>query len=232
MRNRIVCIFLSCAVLGACKKSSKDKPNPLGSTYPVALNAIITPTILAALQSHGATVHDGLTPPVINGIYLLSPNYCVFDNSGDNAAGTVFNPYKLRFANQNNGTHTISFDYKSVLDATDYGADNSATYITGTGNAFTVFAQSTGVETGISNVLLDVISGTVQNGNVQNLQLSLYLVSKGADPAGLIEAVGSTRIFNDQDEVSETQSTFSFVKQTALHTTGNHRSVLSQSNDR
>jgi hypothetical protein len=206
-------------VVTSCKKENHNKSNALANTYPIALNTIITPAIIATLQSHGTVIYNGLTPPVINGIYLLSPAYCTFDNSGENAAGVTFDDYKLQFSNENTSAFTISLDFKDVGTGTDTGSDATATYISGTGNSFTVFSQSTGITTGVSNVRLNIISGILESGYIKNFQWSTYLVSKGADPNSVLEPLGSTMIFNDEDGVSETLSTFS-LPGTKIQTVG------------
>lgn len=205
-------LIIPSLIIVSCKKDSNKKNNPLGDSFPTALNKIITPAIVADLKSHGLVINGGLTPPVINGIYYLSPDSCIYDNSGIDATGEIFNPYKLRFSNQNNGASSIAFDYKSAADEEDFGSDANATFITGTNNAFTVFTQTTGQESGISHTDLIVVSGSIQNGGIHNLQLSTYLVSKSTDTQNYLEPVGSTRIFTDMDGISETLNTFSITK--------------------
>jgi hypothetical protein len=207
MKPYFFCLLAGILAIASCKKGGRESPATLGNSYPAALNSVITPAILAALQSDGAVIHDGLAPPVVNGIYLLHPTYCIFDNSGQGAVGFVFDDYKLAFSNQNNAAATISFDFKDV-GGTDAGATATGTFISGSGNNFTVFSKNTATTSGVSNVRLTIVSGMLENGYIQNLQLATYLVSKGADPNDALEPAGTTRIVNDQDGISPVQSTF------------------------
>ncbi|MFW0717837.1 hypothetical protein [Pedobacter sp. N23S346] len=195
----------------ACKKENKDETptGPLGPKYPQVINNVITPEILESLKKNGMTVNSGTTPPTINGVFLFSPAYCSFDNSGNNLQGRYFNDYKLQFKNQNTNEYTVSMEYKDVSDGTDSGGDNNATYISGENNLFTVFSQVKGKSGSVNYVALDVISGEAAGGSMKNLVWSHYLVSKEGDEANLfLVPVGTTRIFKDENGLSGVQTTF------------------------
>jgi len=196
--------FIVC--LSACKKDKKDAG--LGSNYPKELNAIITPDMLSSLKAKGAVVYDGLTPPTINGIFLFEPSLCIYDNSGANLKGAIFDSYEMKFSNQNTGANTIGYEYLDVEAGVDAGADANATFISGSGNNFTVFAQAKGVASGIDVTKLEVISGTKSGTSLTNVQYSTYLVSKGSDPTPLLAPVGTTRIFKDEDLSSDPLTDF------------------------
>ena len=106
-----------------------------------------------------------------------------------------------KFSNQNTGKFTVRVDYADTHGG-DVGTDSTATYISGSGKLFTIFAQSSGVESGINYTNLEVISGEVASGGIANFQLTDYLASKGADPTTKLEPAGSTRIFYDSDLLS------------------------------
>ena len=205
-------IVLVVITLTSCKKSNKTTPvGALGPNVPNVLNTIITPAILDTLESRGTIVNEGLTPPTVNGIYLDHPNYCTYDNSGANLEGSIFDDYEYEFTNQNSSQFTIQLNYKDVF-GTDAGSDNSATYIIGTNDLFTIFAQASGVEGGISYINLQVLSGQFTSAGIANFQLSEYLVSKTGDVTNtILEPVHSTRIFNTENNVAVAQSSFSMV---------------------
>lgn len=195
----------------ACKKDKKDDTptGPLGPNFPQVINTIITPAILEDLKKNGMTINSGTTPPNINGMFLFSPAYCTFDNSGGNRKDTYFNDYKLQFKNQNTTDYTVSMAYKEAEDGSDTGGDNNATYISGEKNLFTVFSQSKGKEGTVNYVALDVISGEATGTAMKNLIWSRYLASKEGDDANLLLVkVGTTRIFVDKDGSSDAQTTF------------------------
>ena len=182
----------------ACKKEKKTNP---GNTLPTVVNTIVTQAQIDTLKKHGAVINEGTTPPTVSGSFLLSPDVCTYDNSGGNFAGQTFDDYVYKFSNQNTAKFTVRVDYADV-DGGDTGADSTATYISGTGKLFTIFAQSSGVESDINYTNLEVISGEVASGGIANLQITDYLKSKGDDPDNKLEPAGSTRIFYDSDLLS------------------------------
>ncbi len=198
----------------ACKKENNDETptGPLGAKYPQVINNVITPEILESLKKNGMTINSGTTPPTINGVFLFSPAYCSFDDSGNNLKGSYFNDYKIQFKNQNTNDYTVSMEYKDVSDGTDSGGDNNATYISGENNLFTVFSQVKGKSGNVNYVALDVISGEAAAGSMKNLIWSHYLVSKEGDVSDVfLVPVGTTRIFKDENGLSNGQTTFSML---------------------
>lgn len=204
-------IIITAIAFTSCKKSQKTAPvGALGPNYPYLLNTIITPAILDTLEKHGVIVHAGLSPATVNGIYLVHPNVCTFDDSGYGEAGNTFDDVEFQFTAQNNSNFSISENYKDVGGGNEFGSDNSATFISGTGNLFTVFAQEVGSSDNISFKSIYVISGQFDgSAGIVNLQWSFYMESKGDDPANTLVPVHTTRVFVDGDNISQPQSTFS-----------------------
>lgn len=200
-----------CIIIFSCKKAKEKENNLLGDTYPIALNKLITPAIINSLITNGVPVYSGLTPPIINGIYYLSPNYCSYDNAWTKSAGSYFNPYKLQFTNQQNGTPSITYTYKSI-SGKDSGSDVNA-FITGRDNVFTVYAQIFGAVDSVSTYTnLVVISGTIKNGIIGNLKQAQYISSKN-DRFNRVVPVGTMRIYVDKDGTTGNLSTFSVPEQ-------------------
>lgn len=185
-------------LLTACKKEKKTNPT---NTLPPVVNTIVTQAQIDTMKKHGAVINEGTTPPTVSGAFLLSPDVCSYDNSGGNFSGTTFDDYVYKFSNQNTAKFTVRVDYADTQGG-DTGADSTATYISGSGKLFTIFAQSSGVESGINYTNLEVISGEVATGGIANFQITDFLESKGADPDNKLEPAGSTRIFYDSDMLS------------------------------
>jgi hypothetical protein len=202
-------VIFALIILQACKKSSGGN----SSNLPAPVNTIISQAIIDSMKNWGMTINEGTTPPALNGIYLMSPNICLFDNSRGNQAGQSFDDYKYKFSNQNNSDFTIRLDYKDVGGInSDSGSDVTATYIAGNGNAFTVFARVTGVSYGtISYTRIDMYSGVIASGGIQNFQTAFYMKTKSNDPSGLIVDPGDSRIFYDSDNQSESVTTYSLL---------------------
>lgn len=190
-------LLVIAAILVSCSKKKTD-------VLPQQVNTIVSSSTLAKLKQYGTVINEGTTPPDITGIYSMTPNVCAFDNSAEHLTGQTFDDYFYKFSKQDNKKFTVRMDF--ISGGIDAGSDTSATFISGKGNLFTVFAQSKGVGYGVDYVALEVVSGEIQSTGIKNLQITKYLQSKGDDPTPVLTEVGTTRIFYDSDSISERQA--------------------------
>jgi len=180
-------------VLGSCKKSN-DLPAITGEIFPTPVSNQISQSMVDSLRVRGANVYSGTTPPIVNGIYFMHPDSCIYDNSPSNFAGTIFTDYKFRFTNQNNTSFTLNVEQKAIPAGT-LSTTPVSTYISGSGNNFSIFVLRTISPGGIQVQQFNVLSGTMTAGGIQNLQNTLYVRSKGSDPGHTYPAAGTVRVF-------------------------------------
>jgi hypothetical protein len=147
-----------------------------------------------SLRAAGANIYDGTTPPIVNGIYLMHPDSCIYDNSPGHFTGTLFDDYKFQFTGQNNSLYTINVAQKAMSTGT-LSSTPAYTYISGSGNNFSIFILRTSSPSGITVQQFNVLSGTLTSTGIQNLQNTLYMRSKTGDPANTIVAAGTIRVF-------------------------------------
>lgn len=208
----IAAIAVAFAV-SSCGKGEKVAPKidtKLGDDYPVVLNSIVTPQIIDTLKKHGLVINAGTTPPVVNGVYLQSPNRCIYDNVTPGNYGKLYTDYEYQFLNQDNSKYTITVNYSNaIVGAGDSGTDGAATYISGKGNLFTIFAEITGTLNGVTYKELQVLTGELAPSGLKKFQWGFLMVSKTEDPGDhKVAKVGTIRLFEDKDGYSEKQSTF------------------------
>jgi hypothetical protein len=178
--------------LASCKKST------IGTTTPGLSQDIqnIVPTWLVdSLRNDGMAINEGQTPPVVDGIYLFSPNVCTYDNTGDFSVGRVIDDYKYKFYGQNNTNLTIMLDYKDVSNPGTDSSQGAGAFVSGKDSLFSLFIQTTGVTQGIDDTLLSVYSGKFTAAGIVNFQQALYIKGEGPGAAGILAPVGTTRIF-------------------------------------
>jgi len=207
----IAAIAVAFAV-SSCGKGEKVKPATkpkLGDNYPTILNSIVTSDMIDTLKKHGLVINAGTTPPIVDGVFLLAPDLCIYDN-GAPSAGKLFTNYEYQFLNQDNSKYTLTVNYSNaIVSGGDSGTDGSATYIAGHGSFFTVFAQVTGTLSGVTYKELQVLTGELTLTGLKNFQWAFLMVSKTDDPGDhKVAKVGTIRIFNDKDGFSEKQATF------------------------
>jgi len=190
-------VFLLFGILQSCKKSTGAGDSGKGNNFSDSIKSIIPQAIIDSLRNWGMQINDGLTPPTVSGIYLVSHDSCEFDNSGDNTAGRIYDPYKFRFKQQNNNKLTIGVDRKDVGTDADSASDSTATFIAGSGNHFTIFAVEKGIGSGVSYTNVELYSGEITSSGIVNFQYSIYVKDKGPDPLSRLISVGSSRIFTN-----------------------------------
>ncbi len=179
--------------LPACKKTNETGSGNT-DTFPDPVRNITAQSMIDSIRTIGGMVNSGTTPPVVNGIYLMQPDSCVYDNSPGNFAGTLFADYKFRFSSQNNSSYTLSVEQKNISN----GALNptpASVYISGSGNNFSIFVLRTVSPSGIAVQQFNILSGTLTAGGIQNFQNILYIRSKGSDPGNTLPPAGTIRRF-------------------------------------
>lgn len=198
-------ILIIATFIIACKKEETKTPTP---SFPTPISNIVSQSMIDSLRAAGTNVYEGTTPPIVNGIYLMSPDSCVYDNSPGNFAGTLFADYKFRFSNQDNSLFTLTVEQKNMSS----GALNPTpayTYISGSGNNFTIFILRTISPTGITVQQFNILSGTLTASGIQNFKNTLFIRSKGSDPSGTLPPAGTIRLFvNGASGLATNSTTF------------------------
>ena len=146
-------------------------------------------------------IYDGNNPPNIEGEYIASPLELVYSSQGY-SPGDIFADLYFKFYNQNMHNNTLDYREKqSSSEATGAGA-----FISGEGNNFSVFFNTEGVnhfsDFDINTKTALIVSGTLTEGGIRNMEYAFVMVDKSDDPNHRIIDVGSFRIFHDQDGYS------------------------------
>lgn len=169
----------------------------------IEIKKIASDKMINQIKNSGMEIHEGNTPPSIEGIYLSSPHTLMVPYVGDfYSIGHRFPDYKLRFYDQKNGK--ISLDFK----ASDAQGTGQGAYVTGNGNKFTIYAQTYVVERGIANTTSSVYSGEITPEGIVNYKAAYVLTWKENDPNNRLMPVGAFRVSGDGDRMSEKITTY------------------------
>ena len=104
-----------------------------------------------------------------------------------------------------------TLDYQSREGSlASYSGDG--VFISGTGNDFTIFFNSIGVDHGIDTKIALVVSGTKTDNGIKDLYYAFVMVEKGDDPSGKLMAEGVFRVFKDEDGLSTSASRSAFTR--------------------
>lgn len=198
-KTGFVLFVLSALFLSSCKK---DKFN-----LSADIKNIIPTSMLTELKSKGIAINEGTTPPSIEGIYLASP-YTLKSPYGPGdgwSAGKVINDYKYKFYDQTGGN--LKVDYKQP-SGSDQGS-GLGSFISGSGNKFSVFSASNGSTSSIQYTTVSVISGELTSTGIKDFQCGFIFTKKAGDDGDVrYVPVGKSRVWVDGDAFAEKISTF------------------------
>lgn len=162
-----------------------------------ALDDVMPSKYQKDLTDHGMPIYSGNNPPNVEGCFYVNPALTVWDSEG---GWGDRGPAYVRLSNQKGNKLTYE-----LTQYPDNGYEKSVdARIVGSGNNFTVYFKGVGATDGISHTTVTVLSGTMDraSGGVRNAYSSYTLISKGADPSGILVKVGGSRIIRDGDRWS------------------------------
>lgn len=202
LSSRTVLITLLAAVLLAgCKKSSVDPSKGLSAK----IQGIVPQAILDEMKAKGLAVNEGSQPPQLTGIFIANPYTLLSPYSAQDGwqKGKVISDYKFRFYDQVGDEVKLDFKQSSET-ATGLGS-----FVSGFGNKFTIFAQTKGVQSGIQNTQLSVISGEIGSDGIINFQYAFTFTEKTGDASNsILIPVGKSRIWEDGNQLASKTNAF------------------------
>lgn len=167
--------------------------NPIANV-PKEVNNFLDEDDLVKLQSKGFKVYKGATPPMIVGNYVYLAKVVSDGNfPGAYPVGYELSRYIYSFKNQNGSR--IETAYNSYIENDD--AKGAGSFISGSGNCFTVFNEKKGVDDGCNYASAEIASGCLAEGGISNLSLSYIAKSKSGRNCDDLMPVGNYRVIND-----------------------------------
>jgi hypothetical protein len=175
------------------KKPADDLSEDITNLVPAAL--------LTEMKSLGMPIHGGLTPPDLTGTFRASPLELKASNiEGDPyQPGHIFTDYVVTFFDQDNGDLTVKVNYENAPES----GEGIGSFISGTDNKFSVFAEINASANGDDARMIQVTSGTITDTGIKDLYYSLFMLDNGDNVSGYWINDGSGRISADEDGISE-----------------------------
>ena len=208
MRRYFILFVLTFALFDC---SSDDDTNTIIQEGTLAdLKNWANPEIIEAIENQGFNIHEGTNPPNIEGSYQISPRVLEATNvPNDFSIGTTFFRINLMFSEQNNNSLTVNFVGEELNQSGDVHNTQSVenflenSYITGSGNSFTVFFKVTEVNGNDNEArILYAFSGNITEDGISNIQNALFMLNNfGQDEIYIANNTG--RIFRDSDGLAE-----------------------------
>ena len=144
----------------------------------------------------GIEINRGINPPQIEGTYFISPLVLVSSNFADSySPGYRFADMQLSFSEQNNNNLSIACSYISGTQI----ANGLGAFITGEGNKFSVYVETSGTISGHPFKSVEIYSGEITYSAIKNFQFVMIVTQEA--PTSMKKGQG--RFFIDQDGFSE-----------------------------
>jgi hypothetical protein len=160
------------ATLGlVIEKTSRVEENGLTRE----INETVPDTLLDRMLEMGMQIHRGPEPPSIEGVFHISPLMLLESNVPGDPSTHQFPDYYLQFTDQDNQVLTVTTDYVHG-PSTGVGL---GTFIVGSEDAFSVFANITLVHQADTARVLEVYSGTVTTEGIEDFYVANFMLDNG-----------------------------------------------------
>jgi len=160
------------------------------------IHNIIPKDIMKKFKELGIEINEGNNPPNIEGTYFVSPFVLVKSNFNDNMLpGDRFSDMEITFSGQNNTKQTVVTDY---INGTQIG-NGLGSFITGSGNKFSVYYECSGTYFGLPFKSVDIYSGEITSTGIKNFQYATIVT----EPNTYTIKRGEGRLAHDSDKFSE-----------------------------
>lgn len=168
--------------------------NPWGT--PEDIKSVIPEEYLNILKPY-ITIHEGTTPPNIEGTYHITPNVLVIDSVGSEPGYQFADDY-IQFYGQT-ADNTINSRSTQLLGDL---STSEGVFISGSGNDFTVyFNRYTTYDNGSWLVAAAIISGTLIDGVIYNYT-NAFVILEDYDTVDQYLDTGAYRVICDGDYAS------------------------------
>jgi hypothetical protein len=192
-------LFVSLLFVSVLSCSSDDDSNGGFDGSLSDIQNFVSPELYNIMTNLGLVIHTGNTPPMLQGGYYMQP--CVLsasnietDNIGSNFAAQTFYLTNMNLSN-------LTIDYNGAGGS--QSDDGSGSFISGSGNNFSIFLTITSVISGYEADTLYVLSGTDTGDGFVDFQLAVFMKDNFGNPGGVFIENNKGRIFVDGDNLVE-----------------------------
>ncbi|MBL0286787.1 MAG: hypothetical protein IPQ19_05055 [Bacteroidetes bacterium] len=201
IRNILLLVVIGfTSILASCKK---DKLTD-NETQQIKINEIIPQNYLDTIKSLGIIIHEGTTPPIVNGIYEVNPSILIASNVNGDIIGSTFSDVKVKLENQNNSNFDIKLLGKQFLSTNDTSIN---TAISGSGNNFTIYGKVKSTSGSASAIFGIILSGTIGADGIMAYQNALINIDN-SNGVGSYIPEGTGRVIRDGNNLASKITVF------------------------
>lgn len=198
MKKIILFGLILAALTTSCNKDESD--DDAGFDGSIAdIENFYNSDVVDELIDLGLDINTGANPPNIEGFFNATPFILQASSVSGDSPGNQFPDLNMIFSNQNNEDLTI--DFNGANGPETYDGDGS--FISGDGNAFSVFLKVDVTLNGNVAETTFAISGSIADGGLEDIQVGLIMIDDGGDPDGVFIENNTGRLLYDSDGFSE-----------------------------
>lgn len=200
-----ICLLACAALSTSCKKESSEKKQEQ------QINQVLPQKYIDSLKNLGLVIYEGVTPPNVNGIFLLSPHRLKASNFSDFLpVGSLFLDGKLKIENQNNTTFSVDVLGKNFLSNND---TSIVAAISGSGDNFTIYSKIRASSDEYYADFALIMSGTKNTSGFKNFEYGIISIDASHGGGNFISE-GKARLVYDADFTSPTTTVFKIASET------------------
>jgi hypothetical protein len=211
MKNSLHIIAILFLSVGLSFNSCKKAETTTGLSDDI--QNLVPDSLLQTIIDMGMPINEGTTPPNIENIYQASPFELVSSNRAGDSPGKLFSDFNIQFSDQNNSDLTVKVDYVNGPES----GNGLGSFVSGSGNSFSVFVKVESYISGEKADLLQIISGTTTKSGIKDFYYSIFMLNNYGNPGGIWIENGEGRIIFDSDGDSPiVESLYSFKRDNQL----------------
>ncbi len=171
------------------------------------INNVVPEWILDKIDPY-IPIYEGVNPPSIEGLYLMSPMTLNYTSDDSYKPGEIFADHYLSFYDQDMENNTINYyGWQVNGNGSIIGEDlGEGAFISGEGDVFSIFFSTSGesyYEDGtVYSTTALIVSGTKTSSGIKDVYYAFVITSKD-DPNDHVMDVGEFRVFIDGDGLAQ-----------------------------
>lgn len=197
---------LSC--LSACNSATGDDPP---RTIQDSIRAFLTPAMMDTLKKYGMPIHEGNTPPNIEGMFYANSQRLKGSNVSSDAPNKTFRNMSIRLFGQT-ADQRVSMEYDQTVEK----GSGTGALITGSGDKFTLYlpikakASRAGSPDTVDYETAVCYSGRIDTAGIHDFVNGLIITKKEADPLNWVLDEGQGRVITEADSLAQKVPIFPF----------------------
>lgn len=149
----------------------------------------------------GIVINQDLTPPKIEGAFILKPLKLIKSNIPNDRPTMVFADLEIKFFGQD-ADNNIKLISRTINGSTTASDTSIVTAISGSGKQFTIYGKTKSVNGANVAIFGSIFSGEIDGNVLKNVRMGLINLDNSKGGNAFIKQ-GEGRVLRDNDLISE-----------------------------